>query len=371
MQISTTWPRLCVWLLGLFPATGHLAAQQFTWTFVDAERDNREIPVDFRHPVPMMEGTNLVVVGHGFAMQATDYDDLADALVADGYVVALLATESGLAPDHEDFGLDLAHVAGQTWQTITTGPIAGNIAPVSAIVGHSMGGGAAWIGAATAVPEVAALVGLAPAETNPSAIAAAAAVGVPVLVISGSADAVTPPDEHHLPIYNGSVLSPCRALVTLNDGGHCGFADEGTVCEFGELFFNGMDRPTQQAHAFALMASWFAMHLDGNDNAWSQLEDHVANAADVTMVSDCETVTMASMPGPAPRQRHLHPNPATHHVVLPSGTNRVLAFDGCGRPVQVHITDGLLNVSNWPPGLYTIAIEDEQCWLQNTRLVVN
>ena len=64
------------------------------------------------------------------------------------------------------------------------------------------------------------IVGLAPAETNPSAIGVCANISVPALIFSGSSDGVTPPAEHHLPIYQG-IASSCKSFVSITGGAHC------------------------------------------------------------------------------------------------------------------------------------------------------
>lgn len=76
--------------------TQGLLGQEADWTFVDDTRGGREIAVEFRFPDGLDAPAPLVVVGHGFAMQAGDYGDLAAGLVEEGYVVGLVATESGL-----------------------------------------------------------------------------------------------------------------------------------------------------------------------------------------------------------------------------------------------------------------------------------
>lgn len=330
---------------------GAMHGQQADWTFVDATRGGREIPVDFRFPDGLDVPAPLVVVGHGFAMQAGDYDDLAAGLVGEGYVVGLVATESGFAPSHEDFGLDMAYVAAHAWDEVTTVSIAAN----AAVLGHSMGGGAAWLGAASWGAMAATVIGLAPAETNPSAIAAAAGVQVPVLVISGSSDAVTPPADHHEPIYEASENSPCRAFVSLVDGGHCGFADAGTVCDIGELFFNGMDRPTQQAHTLEILKLWLAAHLAGDPSAWADLDAYAEAEGEVDWVSDCLTASVST--GEERQPAAFWPNPARHHVQFHAAVVNATATDVAGRSVGLPIHGSVLDVSGLAPGIYWLAAQ--------------
>ncbi len=223
-----------------------------SWLLIDDTRGGREIACDVRYPgvsaTPEATPDNgpfpLVVFGHGFLMGPDDYDNLSAGMVNAGYVVALVATEQNFAPSHQNFGLDLAFVANEMVQNGASGVLAGWLQPHAAIAGHSMGGGATWLAAATS-PMIDAVVAFAPAETNPSAVAVGEDIHVPVLVVSGSADGVTPPDTQHLPLYNSTTGAPCRAFASLLDGSHCGFADQGTICDIGELGFSGLTHAEQ------------------------------------------------------------------------------------------------------------------------------
>jgi hypothetical protein len=58
---------------------------------------------------------------------------------------------------------------------------------------------------------------LAPAETDPSAIATDPNVSVPDLIYSGSSDWVTLPTDHQIPIYDG-LDSKCKTFVSIIGG---------------------------------------------------------------------------------------------------------------------------------------------------------
>ncbi|MDE0870332.1 MAG: hypothetical protein OSA37_00295 [Flavobacteriales bacterium] len=92
-----------------------------------------------------------------------------------------MATAQTFAPSHQNFGLDLAFVANEMVQNGATGILDGWLQPHAAIAGHSMGGGATWLAASTN-PLIDAVVAFAPAETNPSAVAAVVRVQYPDLL---------------------------------------------------------------------------------------------------------------------------------------------------------------------------------------------
>ena len=157
-----------------------------TITFFDAGR-SRNIETNIYYP-GLTAGTNatvvdgafpVLVIGHGFVMTPNAYANLWEHFVPRGYIVALPTTEGGFAPDHGEFGLDLAFIAEALQAANSDGasPFFEHVAPTSALMGHSMGGGASFLGAANN-SAITTLVNFAAAETNPSAIAASAQVQI-------------------------------------------------------------------------------------------------------------------------------------------------------------------------------------------------
>ena len=88
------------------------------WTFTDPARDDRPIPVNFLRPDGDPEPLPWVIVAHGFVMGPDDYDDLATALVEQGFLVGLVDTETGFALPHEDYAKDLVYLAEQGAQAL-------------------------------------------------------------------------------------------------------------------------------------------------------------------------------------------------------------------------------------------------------------
>ena len=89
-----------------------------TFSFEDADRNDRIVFGEIYYPSDV-EGDDvdfaigqfpIVVFGHGFAMQWSEYSVWWETLVPQGYIVAFPKTESSIfpVPSHEDFGLDLA-----------------------------------------------------------------------------------------------------------------------------------------------------------------------------------------------------------------------------------------------------------------------
>jgi len=210
----------------------------------------------------------VITFGHGFAMAWSAYTTIWQHYAARGYILAFPRTEGGLipGPSHGDFGTDLKQVSDKmlALDANSSSLFNGKILQKAAIIGHSMGGGASFLAAANN-SNIETVIGLAPAETNPSAIAAAPNVSVPALIFSGSADGVTPPAEHHIPIYNG-LTSSCKSFVSISGGAHCYYANTDFNCDFGESVSSpsiSITRAAQQTAMFGLLDPWLDFKLKG------------------------------------------------------------------------------------------------------------
>ncbi len=220
----------------------------------------------------------VIVFGHGFAMSWDAYQNIWEHYAALGYILAFARTEGSLipSPSHNDFGLDLRLIGERmTAENATSAsPFFQSMNGNTAIMGHSMGGGATILAAANN-PNIKAIIGLAPAETNPSAIAQAPNVSVPAIIFSGSSDGVTPPADHHIPIYNG-LVSTCKTFVSVIGGGHCYYANTNFNCDFGETTSStgiAITRAQQQTRTFSLLDPWLEYMLKDSCEAYTLFSD--------------------------------------------------------------------------------------------------
>jgi pimeloyl-ACP methyl ester carboxylesterase len=271
---------------------------QTTITFTDPDRNNRSIPTQIFYPattggsnVPVAVGEFPVIVfGHGFVMAYTAYQYLWQALVPQGYILVLPTTEGSLSPNHLSFGLDLRFLVGKM-KSENLNPASlfyGHIAEGSAIMGHSMGGGASFL-ACQNFDGVSAMITFAAAETNPSAIQAAANIQVPSLVFSGSNDCVTPPPNHQVPMYN-NLASGCKTFISITGGGHCYFADYNFNCAFGEATCSPsptITRPQQQSIILNHLVPYLEFMLKGNQQSWITFNNLLSNPTGITSIQSC------------------------------------------------------------------------------------
>jgi len=168
-------------------------------------------------PVP------LIVFAHCYMGAGNWYDYIAEALVPQGYVMASLDTWAyDPIADAQAEALDqefLASAVRQEAATNTTSPIYGMLTNFTALMGHSMGGGATIISSSAVTDSTfQALITLS-AEYEP----AASKVAIPAMILTGTEDCICPPDRNAIPIYNNISLSPCKYLINFVNATHCHF----------------------------------------------------------------------------------------------------------------------------------------------------
>lgn len=271
-----------------------------TITYNDPARSDRAVECEIYYPgvsvgsnVAAASGTFPVIVfGHGFAMQVGAYPNWREEFVPEGYIMVFPTTEGGfLSPNHGEFGNDLQFLVNkmQSEGNNNASPFYQHVSDRSAIMGHSMGGGATVL-AASNFSGVDCIVGLAPAETDPSAIAAAINVSAPAMILSGSSDGVTPPADHHIPIYD-ALGSDCKYFVSIENGSHCYFASNTVTCTLGEIIPGSLDAEAQRQVSYAVCKPWFAYFLKDDCDAWDDFQTALNTETDLgTINSEC-TVT--------------------------------------------------------------------------------
>lgn len=289
---------------GLEPEAGPFAIGSINRTFIDPSRSNRSIPTTIYYPA-MAAGSNqpiagneanrfpVVVFGHGFVIGISFYNYIWNGLVPDGYIVVMCDTETSLSPNHGNFGRDLAFLVDQL-QAEGTNPQSifhERVALRSAVSGHSMGGGATMLSVQHS-PNISAIVPIAAADTNPSAIAAAPGITIPAMIIDGSKDCVAPPASNTVPMYDG-LASDCRYYASIVDGSHCQFAVDSTICNLGQIICPGQTyvaAQSQRATTVGLMKAWLDVVLkqDTPESTFDFLLSTESTAGRITFEDDCE-----------------------------------------------------------------------------------
>ena len=213
----------------------------------------------------------MIIFGHGYQTSIGYYDYLWQAIVPQGYLMVLSDTQNALVWNFNDFGLDLAFLADQM-QAEDANPASlfyGRIDAATAIMGHSMGGGATFI-AGQLNPRITTVVGLAPSAVDSGVIDAAAQAQAACLVLAGSEDCIVPASSHAPPIYNAVPVSP-KYYAQITEGSHCAFAQDARLCEIAEWgmcpFPDFLTDSTQRALTLLFVQPWLDATLKGRSDA--------------------------------------------------------------------------------------------------------
>lgn len=271
-----------------------------TINFTDPTRSNRVITTEVYYPADIagdnvsmtsVSGTFPVLsFGHGFVMTWDAYQNFWSTLVPSGYIMAFPKTEGSISPSHLEFGKDLAFVIDQmTVLNNDAGSVFYNrVSTMNAVMGHSMGGGASFL-AAQLNSNIKTIVNFAPAETNPSAVSAAASSSIPALIFSGVNDCVTPPNAHQIPMYN-SLSSTCKTLISIIGGSHCQMANSNFFCNVGEGSCTPqptISRATQQNIINTYLLPWLNNQLKGNCTQGSLFDNQITTDNAITFQKNC------------------------------------------------------------------------------------
>jgi len=347
-----------------------------TMNFTDPARSNRAVPAEVYYPAltagdnaPFAPGAFPVIsFGHGFLMTYSAYAYLKDSLVPRAYIIVMVKTEGGVSPSHSEFGKDLAFIITRMkTEGITASSLFyQHVDSTSAIMGHSMGGGASFLACQNnAIPT--AMVTLAAAETNPSAIKAAREVFTPSLVFSADKDCVTPPAQNQIPMYD-SLSSSCKVFINIKGGGHCYFADYNFTCSLGEASCQQnftISRAQQHSATLDFLYPFLDYYLKKNSAAWTVFNDSLTASKRITYMEDCSTSSTGDLK--LIKEYRVFPNPADDYICikcpvsLPAPT-LVRLFDMNSRELAVRVieskgkTELRLDISGICAGFYLLEI---------------
>ncbi len=295
-----------------------------TISFIDASRGNRSIATEIYYPsdssgdnVPFTTTTSqsfpVLTFGHGFVMTWDAYQNLWEALVPKGYIMAFPKTEGGLSPSHGEFGKDLAFVSSQIFNLgmLPSSQFFNRVSVMNAVMGHSMGGGAAFL-APQYNSNIKTIVTLAAAETNPSAIGAANNINIPALVVAGSNDCVTPPVSNQESMYN-ALVSACKTYVSISGGSHCQMANSNFLCNFGEATCSPPPTITRDEQHIILeeyLALWLEAQLKADCVAGLDFNTLINSDSRVTFQKNCaQCQPLATSSAQIKNRIALFPNP--------------------------------------------------------------
>jgi hypothetical protein len=379
-------------LILLFLAFG-MSAQSFeigrtTITFIDASRGNRSIASEIYYPansaginVPVVSTTSesfpVLSFGHGFLMSWDAYQNIWEALVPQGYIMIFPKTEGGASPSHLEFGKDLSFVIGQmALLNLNSSSIFYNrISDKSALMGHSMGGGAAFL-AVQFSNEIDAILTLAAAETNPSAITAAGNLTIPALVIAGTNDCVTPTNTNQLPMYN-VLNSECKSYISITGGNHCQMANYNLFCSIGESTCSPsptISRTEQHQLLNPSMLYWLDYQLKSNCSAGDSFQQLLTSSVGISSVNNCEYCALNILELNESELFKAYPNPFQNEIRISAFPNQLLKIECYNMHAELVYKEAIsaftrINTEDWASGIYFIKCTDQKHKVSVFKLV--
>jgi hypothetical protein len=360
-------------------------------TFIDPSRANRNITAEIYYPanttgdnVTIAAGQFPVLVfGHGFVMTWSSYDVEWNAIVPHGYIMVFPTTETSFSPSHTDFGKDIAFLAG-AMKSEGLNPASffyGAIASKSAAMGHSMGGGCAFL-AMQYDTAITVLATLAAANTSPSSITAARTITKPSIVFSGVNDCVTPPATHQIPMYD-SLNSTCKTLINITGGAHCYFAGNNTNCYLGQATCTpkpAISASAQQSITFNLLIPWLNFYLKNSCASGSQFQGLITASSGITSQQNCILNCSATGLGNELYSAGIviAPNPFNYETTISFSSEQknttITIIDMLGNKMKSVVIDGtqnfILDKGEMKSGIYFLKITDENKNVFNKKIVI-
>ncbi|HEX8516149.1 MAG TPA: T9SS type A sorting domain-containing protein [Bacteroidia bacterium] len=335
-------------------------------TFTDPVRGGRAIQTELYYPAqmagtatsPAMDSFPLIVFGHGFVMSWDAYQNFWNEFVPKGYVIAFPRTEGNFSPNHNEFGKDLSFLADKIRSEGSNNSsfiLYSHVSSRAAIVGHSMGGGSAFL-AAAGNSAVSTMISFAAANTNPSAVSAASAISVPVLVFSAENDCVAPPAQHQVLMYD-SLGSTCKSFINITGGGHCEFAEYNFNCSFGQSTCTpqpAISGAGQKDVVYDFLDPWLKYYLKNDCSSMGIFMDSLTTSDRITYLSACAS--------------HQDPVIIQSGAVLQSTVAQTYQwfFNGTMLPGENSQT-----LSTVPPGLYYVEVTyTDLCIYRSDTIVV-
>jgi hypothetical protein len=297
------------------------------------------------------------------------YRNIWEKLVPHGFILVFPRTESGMNPDHTGLAEDMS-ICINRMQDAGQDPanfFYGRIAPSTALMGHSMGGGCAFL-AVAGNPLVATVVGLAPLETDPRASEAAVNINKPALVLSGSSDGVTPPREHHHPIFD-NLASGCKYMISIPGGAHCYFANQNLACDVGEMLVSGeitISRTQQQTIMNEYLTLWLQYTLQQKSDSGVDFTELLATDNRVEGIGSC-LPSVDNQPALPDSRFAIAPNPASETLTIrrfaSGGLVRYRMYTLTGQVVSVGSMEGweaIISLETIPAGQYQLVLADDR-----------
>lgn len=201
-------------------------------------------------PLDASEPDGGVVLGHGFLAPIDRYDSLARRLASHGFAVII--------PGYADIRMLFASASLARDLLVSARFLDSLGCRQTALVGHSMGGGAAWAAAEQAPDGIIAAVAVLSPYPVPGSLPARRSL--PRLVFAATNDRTATPAGVRERFF-ARAPAPCL-LTTLPDAGHNGYLDHTTPLEDR---FEPFDRTEQLQTVRTVLTAFLRVHLTADD----------------------------------------------------------------------------------------------------------
>jgi dienelactone hydrolase len=356
--------------------------------FIDASRSNRTIDTEIYYPatssgdnVPMASGTfPTLVFGHGFVMTWDSYDYLWNGIVPSGYILVFPKSEGSFSPSHTNFGKDIAFLVDamklESLNQLST--FYNAVSDKSAVMGHSMGGGSAFL-SVQYNSSITALATLAAAVTNPSSVSAASGIQIPSLTIAGANDCIAPSTDHQTPMHN-ALASSCKTYINLLGGSHCQFAGTSFTCSFGEatcLPASAITSEVQHNLTLQLLLPWLANYLKNDCDKGTQFQEFITNNLALNLEQNCTISCNQAGMNEMFNEFIFYPNPVQNQAKILSknyfNNVEVRIVNRMGQVVKsINSLSGnevLISLESLKPEIYSIYITENNNPLKSIRFI--
>ena len=363
-----------------------------TINFIDSSRGNRSIATEIYYPadvagdnVPVTTATvqifPVLTFGHGFVMSWDAYQNIWESMVPEGYIMAFPKTEGGISPSHLEFGKDLAFVSAQVFNLgmLQNSIFYNRVSSMNAVMGHSMGGGAAFL-APQFNTNIKSIVTLAAAETSPSAIAAANSIQIPALVIAGENDCVTPPSANQQAMYT-SLGSTCKTYVEINGASHCQMANSNFLCSFGESTCNPQPTITRDQQHLVIekyLTLWLEAQLKSDCAAGFEFNSLIDTDSRITYLKNClQCAPLQNVSIQKENNILLYPNPFSTFLYLRNvneGASVIKIYDSAARVIsalKIESDQDFMDTTSLSSGIYWYEIMTQDGFIERGKIIKN
>jgi len=301
-------------------ATAPHNISKFRLALPDSSRNGRLVEAQICMPFIdvrcMRSRHSLYVFAHGGGLFAEDYEYICDAVVSDIAVARLISPAGDPPMDLQLMAQDILFLAAELpYQSSMNGssPLVGCLSGEVVLSGHSMGGAAAILAAASSAPNrhekgepnILAIGVMAPgfwgdAQTSLLQASGCSLAKVPLLLLVGDQDCANSLAAQALPIWRNVTAPTCgphtrgpRFLVDLHGATHCQWATtvKGTCVFDKPCVMPRLERAVQQQRGlqllFNLATRTVEQALDAGDGLWSYISERSPPSAAAALRSLC------------------------------------------------------------------------------------